>query len=126
MHILLVENNPDHVFLARKAVEEIWNGGTLHIASSLNLVRDGLRRSDTPAHFDVLLATFNPRNPDDLASLDQIRRSAPFDKATLIALVSSTRDQEMAQAANPPPDWVLLKPLRADKLRELLQTKPLP
>jgi len=126
MHILLVEPNPDHVFLARKAIEEIWNGVTLHIAPSLGMVRGGPHRTDTPAHFDVLLATLDPRDPGDLACLDEIRRSAPFDKATLIALVNSTRDQELAQAANPPFDWVLLKPLRAESLRELLQVKPLP
>jgi len=43
-----------------------------------------------------------------------------------IVLASSTRDQELAQVANHPIEWIILKPLRAEALQEANKRRPLP
>jgi len=43
-----------------------------------------------------------------------------------IVLASSTRDQELAQVANHPIEWIILKPLRAEALQEAIKRRPLP
>ena len=126
MRILLIEDNPDHVFLARQAIEETWPRATLHVASDLSDLRALLSHPDRPAHFDVLLAALDSHEADRLTRLREMSVSSALDGAPLIALVSSTRDQELAQVAEQPLDWIILKPLRAEALQEALRRRPLP
>jgi len=126
MRILLIEDNPDHIFLARQAIEGAWHGATLHVARDLAEVRALLRQPDLPARFDLLLAALDPRDIDRLARLRELRAHPALNDAPIIALVSSTRDQELAQVANHPLDWIILKPLHAEALREALRRRPLP
>ena len=125
MRILLVEDNPDHIFLARQAIEETWHGATLHIARDLAEVRALLCQPDLPARFDLLLAALDSREADRLAQLREIHAPALHD-VPIIALVSSTRDQELARVAEQPIDQIILKPLRAEALREALRRRLLP
>jgi len=126
MHILLIEDNPDHIFLARQAIKDTWNNATLHVARDLHEARVLLRRTHRRTHFDLLLATLDPRDVDGLARLRELRACPPLKGAHVIALVNSTRDQELAQVANQSVDWIMLKPLRAEALREAMQQRRLP
>ena len=121
MDILIIADNPDHVFLARLAVEEAWHGATLQVASDMAEARAALGGTGRRHHFDLLLAALDSRDANRLVKL----RELPIGAAPIIALVSSTRDQELAQVANQPVDWIILKPLRAEALREALRRRPL-
>lgn len=118
--ILLIEDNPDHIFLTQRAIEDTWQDVRLYIAHDLSEARVMLNRLNSPAHFDVLLATIDPRNSERLARLCQLREFPALHRAIFVALVSSTRDQEMAHAANPPFNRIVLKPLRAETLRGIM------
>jgi len=126
MHILLIEDNPDHVFLARQAVEEVWHGAMLHVARDLSEAKKLYCTHDHGNHFDLLLAALDARDAHRLARLRELHDCPEFESAPIIALANSTRDQELAQVANQPLDWIILKPLRAEALREALRRRPLP
>ena len=123
MHILLIEDNPDHIFFARQAIADTWRDATLHVARDLAEAATLLSLSGPQPRFDVLLAALDSREANRLA---QLQICAQLEGTPIIALASSTRDQELAQVANHPLDWIILKPLRAEALLEALQRRPLP
>jgi CheY-like chemotaxis protein len=127
MRVLLIEDNPDHVFLARQAVEEVWRDATLLIARDLEEAQ--ALYCSTPEHgerFDLLLAALDARDVHRLARLRELHDCPEFESTPIIALANSTRAQELAQVANQPLDWIILKPLRTETLREALRRRPLP
>ena len=126
MNILLIEDNPDHVFLTRQAIYTTWRDAHLCVARNLAEVRVVLHSSSCPPQFDLILAALDPGDTSRLAQLRDMQASAPIGDAPIIALVSSTRDQELARVASQPAEWIILKPLRAESLREAIQRKPLP
>ena len=126
MRILLIEDNPDHVFLARQAVEAVWPDAALLIARD---VPEAEKTYCAPAglpRFDLILAALDARDAQRLARLRALRDCPALASAPIIALAGSTRDQELAQVANQPLDWIILKPLRAEALREAIRRRPLP
>lgn len=126
MLILLIEDNTDHVFLARQAVAEVWPEAVLHVARDL---AEAEAKFCTPEHslrFDLLLAALDARDTRRLAHLRELHHCPEFEHAPIIALANTTRDQELAQVANQPLDWIILKPLRAEALREAIRRRPLP
>jgi DNA-binding response OmpR family regulator len=126
MNILLIEDNLDHVFLARQAIEETWQDSTLQVARDLPEVDRLLDASNGgQPRFDVLLVALDSRDANRLAQLRAMQDCARMQPAPIIALVSSTRDQELAQVAQQPLDWIILKPLRAEVLQEAIRRKPL-
>ncbi|HLF26439.1 MAG TPA: hypothetical protein VJG32_08885 [Anaerolineae bacterium] len=125
MHILLIEDNPDHVYFARRAIEETWGDATLDVARDLREVEALMQRSAPQTHFDLLLAALDSRDNQRLMQLRELQTCPEMQTAPIIALVSSTRDQELAQVANQPLDWIILKPLRAEALQEAIQRRPL-
>jgi CheY-like chemotaxis protein len=119
MNILLIEENPDHVFLARQAILDTWPNATLLVARDQAEARVMLHQPNVPQRFDLLLTSFDLRNGDGLEQLHKLHTDPALRSTPLIALVSSTRDQELAQAAHATFDCILLKPLRAEALRDL-------
>jgi len=127
MRILLIEDNPDHVFLARQAVEDVWHDATLLIARDLTEVQTlYCGKQEQGARFGLLLAALDARDVHRLARLRELHDCPEFESTPIIALANSTRAQELAQVANQPLDWIILKPLRAEALREALRRRPLP
>ncbi len=127
MRILLIEDNPDHVYLARQAVDEVWRDATLFIARDLAEAQTlYCRTPEHGEHFDLLLAALDARDVHRLERLRDLNNCPEFESTPIIALANSTRAQELAQVANQPLDWIILKPLRAEALREALQRRPLP
>ncbi len=126
MRILLIEDNPDHVFLARQAIEEIWRDATLHVVRDLAEVQSLLDSPACPTHFDLLLVALNGLDTDRLARLRALQAAPAIHATPIIALASSTRDRELAQVADQPLDWIILKPLHAEALREAIRRRPLP
>ncbi|MGH2592223.1 MAG: hypothetical protein ACRDGG_01780 [Anaerolineae bacterium] len=126
MHILLIEDNPDHIFLARQAIGEAWRDALLHVAHDLSQVRALLSSPRRPARFDLILVALDWGDANRLVRLRDLQAFSELDTAPIIALVSSTRDQELAQVANHPIDQIVLKPLRAEALREVIRRRPLP
>ena len=126
MRILLIEDKPDHVFLARQAVEQVWPEVALHIVRDVEEVIARYCQPAASLHFDLILASLATHESQRLLSLRQMQTHPRLAHTPVIALVSSTRDQELAQVAHHPADWIILKPLKADALREALRRKPLP
>jgi CheY-like chemotaxis protein len=126
MHILLIEDNSDHVFLARQAIDAVWRGATLHVACDLPEAQALYCTPDHHVHFDLVLAALDGRDAHRLERLREMHTCPEFAATPIIALASSTRDQELAQVAQHPLDWIILKPLRAEALREALRRRPLP
>ena len=126
MNILLIEDNPDHVFLTRQAIYVTWRDAHLSVARNLAEVRVVLHSSSRPPHFDLILAALDPVDTSRLAKLHEMQAAAEIGDAPIFALVNSTRDQELARVANQPVEWIILKPLRAESLREAIQRRPLP
>jgi len=125
MHILLIEDNPDHVFLTRQAIGAAWRDASLYVTRNLAEARAVLRSLNGPARFDLILATLDLGDASRLAQLRDMQASAAIGAAPIIALVNSTRDQELARVAGQPAEWIILKPVRPESLREAIQRKPL-
>ena len=123
MHILLIEDNPDHVFLTRQAIGVTWRDASLYVTRNLAEARAVLRSLNGPPRFDLILAALEPGDASRLAQLRDPQASAVIGAAPIIALVSSTRDQELARVAGQPAEWIILKPLRAESLREAIQRR---
>ena len=125
MRILLIEDNTDHIFLARQAVDRVWGQATLHIAHDPDEARARYCQPGRSLRFDVLLVSLDARDANRLLRLRQMQECLELTSAPIIALASSTRDQELAQVAHQPVDWIILKPLRAEALLQALQRRPL-
>jgi len=82
-----------------------------------------LRSLNGPPHLDLILAALEPGDASRLAQLRDMQASAAIGAAPIIALVNSTRDQELARVAGQPAEWIILKPLRAESLREAIQRR---
>lgn len=128
MHILLIEDNTDHIFLAREAIEGAWEDATLHIANDIIETEALLEGLDQQLQFDLLIASVNTHDQLRLPQLSRLRSSlsSKSEHIPLILLVNSTRDQQLAQVANHPDGWILLKPLRAKALREAFEHEAIP
>jgi len=126
MTILLIEDNPDHIFLTQQAISATWRDARLTITRDLVEVRALLHSPDRPDRFDLILVALDSRHTGRLAELREMQASSELSAAPIIALASSTRDQELAQVADQPVEWIILKPLRAESLREAMQRRPLP
>jgi CheY-like chemotaxis protein len=126
MSILLIEDNPDHVFLTRQAVHTAWRDVSLFVTCNLDEVRTIRHSPCAPARFDLILAALDMRDPHRLAHLREMQASGEINDAPIIALVGSTREQELARVAHQPKEWIILKPLRAESLREAIRRRPLP
>ena len=126
MRILLIEDNPDHIFLARQAIEEVWRGATLHVARDVAEAKTLFCKPDHSMRFDLLLAALDSHDTHRPARLRDLHTCPEFESTPTIALASSTREQELAQVADQPLDWIILKPLRAETLREAIRRRPLP
>ena len=126
MRILLIEDNPDHVFLARQAVEQTWHSATLDIAHDMQDVRSRYCHKKPRRRFDLVLVSLDSRDTHRLQQLRELQACRELNDAPVIALASSTRNQELAQVANQPIEWIILKPLRAEALQEAIKRRPLP
>lgn len=125
MNILLIEENPDHVFLTRQAINTTWRDATLFVTRNLDEVRAVLHSPNPPTHFDLILASLDAYGASRLLQLREMQAASEICTAPIIALVSSTRDRELAQVADQPVEWIVFKPLRAESLREAIRRRPL-
>jgi len=125
MRILLIEDKPDHIFLACQAIKQVWPEPTLHIARHVEEVKARYCSVGAPTRFGLILVSLDSRDSHRLLGLRQIQTHPQLNDTPVIAMASSTRDQELAQVAHHPLEWIILKPLRAEALREAIRRRPL-
>lgn len=127
MEILLIEDNADHAFLSQEAIRKAWPEATLHTVSDASEAHALITNSEQnkPQRFDLILATLDQHSPEAFTRLSDLQDLHPCSsmRIPLILLVNSTREQQLAQVANHPREWILLKPLQASALHATLEPK---
>lgn len=125
MELLLIEDNPDHVFLCQEAIQGAWPDAILHTVQDVSEAHARIANGGAPQHVDVILASLDQHSQETLTRLRELQSLLPSNSAPipLILMVSSTREQQLAQVADHPRNWILIKPLQADTLRAMLEPK---
>jgi CheY-like chemotaxis protein len=122
MEILLIEDNPDHAFLCEEAIQNAWPETTLHTVHTVSAAQALITHQDSPDRFDMILAALDQHPHETLADVRELQASLPVETRPipLILLVNSTRERQLAQVANHPHEWILLKPLQVSSLHAIL------
>lgn len=119
LEILLVEDNPDHVFLSQIACKSI------NIQNNLTVVTDGeeaikylLRRDkyENAVRPDLILLDLHLPKKDGHEIFEEIKAQETLKNIPLIILSSSYIDQTLVENFNLPPHHYQIKPLTAEKL----------
>jgi two-component system response regulator len=122
--VLLVEDDPDHVFLVRRALAEV--AGT---QVSVEVAGDGEQAVERLAR-----ARFAPGGPPQLVLLDlkmprmdglellrRIRADAASAELPVVVLTSSERQEDREEALRQGATWFVCKPLDGRRFRSELQ-----
>jgi two-component system, response regulator len=124
LRVLLVEDDPDHVFLVRRALAEV--AGT---QVSVEVAGDGEQAVERLAR-----ARFAPGGPPQLVLLDlkmprmdglevlrRIRADAAAAELPVVVLTSSERQEDREEALRQGATWFVCKPLDGRRFRAELQ-----
>lgn len=127
IHILLVEDNPGDIRLAREAFKEH------KIQNTLGVVNDGeealayLRREepfrDVP-QAEIIFLDLNLPKMDGLEVLSEIRKDAGLCQIPVVILTASKVDQQVLRQNDVVADCYVVKPLTADRYLEAIRCFP--
>ena len=126
LHLLLVEDNPDHAELIRRQLEQAPAGTCLHHVEDGEAALDYIfgkgnffDRSRYPAPDVVLLDLRLPR-VDGLEVLRLVKTQPQFEKLPVVVLTSSDAENDVARSFELHADGFLTKPIELDTLQKLL------
>ncbi|MGH9628317.1 MAG: response regulator [Bryobacteraceae bacterium] len=127
IHILLVEDNPGDIRLAREAFKEY------KIQNTFSVVTDGeealayLRRQE-PFHdsprAEIIFLDLNLPKLDGIEVLNEIRKDAALADIPVVILTASALDQQVLRQNDVVADCYVVKPLTADRYLEAIRCFP--
>lgn len=124
LHVLLVEDDEDHVFLVRRALRDMSEVAVaVEVAESgeqalerLGRVRLDRRRLPQLVLLDLKLPRF-----DGLEVLRRIRADATLRSLPVVVLTSSEREEDWEQALRLGATWYVVKPIDGARFRTEVQ-----
>ena len=126
LHLLLVEDNPDHAELIRRQLEQFPLGTRLHHVEDGEAALDYIfgkgnfsDRSRFPAPDVVLLDLRLPR-VDGLEVLRLVKTQPQFEKLPIVVLTSSDAENDVARSFELHTDGFLTKPIEPATLQKIL------
>lgn len=126
LHLLLVEDNPDHAELIRRQLEQFSFGTRLHHVEDGEAALDYIfgkgsftDRSRFPAPDAVLLDLRLPR-VDGLEVLRLVKTQPQFEKLPIVVLTSSDAENDVARSFELRADGFLTKPIELETLQKIL------
>ena len=125
LHLLLVEDNPDHAELIRRQLEPFPGGTRLHHVEDGEAALDYIfgkgdfaDRSRFPAPDVVLLDLRLPR-VDGLEVLRLVKTQPQFEKLPIVVLTSSDAENDVARSFELRADGFLTKPIEPVTLQKI-------
>lgn len=126
LHLLLVEDDPDHAELIRRQLEQFSAAVRLHHVEDGEAALDYLfgkgafadrARFSAP---DVVLLDLRLPRVDGLEVLRLVKGQAQFEKLPVIILTSSDAENDVARSFELCADGFLTKPIDLDTLQKIL------
>ena len=124
LHVLLVEDDPDHVFLVRRALADV--GGTevtVEVAGDGEQAVERLARSRFGPGGRPQLVLLDLRMPrmDGLEVLRRIRADEATAELPVVVLTSSERPEDREAAVAAGASWFVCKPIDGRRFRAEIQ-----
>jgi CheY-like chemotaxis protein len=124
LHVLLVEDDQDHIFLVRRALRDLEQVAVaVEVAGSGEQALERLDRARMerrpPPHL-ILLDLKLPRF-DGLEVLRRIRVDATLRDLPVVVLTSSEREEDWEQALRLGATWYVVKPIDGARFRAEVQ-----
>ena len=124
LHVLLVEDDDDHVFLVRRALRDLHGvavavevtGTGEQALERLGRVRLDRRHLPQLVLLDLKLPRF-----DGLEVLRRIRADATLRELPVVVLTSSEREEDWEQALRLGATWYVVKPIDGARFRTEVQ-----
>lgn len=128
MRILLVEDNPDHVFITRRALRDAHEGQV-----TLDHVEDGqaaidylFRRGDyaDAVRPDLVLLDLHLPNRSGLEVLQEIKQSPELRRIPVVVLTTSDAEQDILNSYDLHANSYISKPVSASEYIEKVRAIP--
>ncbi|MBC7079702.1 MAG: response regulator [Methanothrix sp.] len=118
LRILLVEDNPEDVFLTRKVLRKSGLDGDMQItgdgAEALRILEDMLRAGE---HLpDLILLDINLPDMGGMAVLKSIKGDARFSRIPVVMLTCSNADSDIQKSYDLGASTYLVKPVSRDAM----------
>jgi chemotaxis family two-component system response regulator Rcp1 len=128
VRILLVEDNPDHVFITRRALRDAHEGKVLldHVEDG-QAATDYLFRQDAYAGAprpDLILLDLHLPNKSGLEVLREIKQDAELRRIPVVVLTTSDAEQDILNSYNLHANSYVSKPVSASEYIEKVKAIP--
>jgi len=124
LRVLLVEDDPDHVFLVRRALADVpGTEVTVEVAGDGEQAAERLPRSRFGPHDRPQLVLLDLRMPrmDGLEVLRRIRADEATATLPVVVLTSSERPEDREAAVAAGASWFVCKPIDSRRFRAEVQ-----
>jgi two-component system response regulator len=124
LRVLLVEDDPDHVFLVRRALADVpGTEVTVEVAGDGEQAAERLARSRFGPHDRPQLVLLDLRMPrmDGLEVLRRIRADEATATLPVVVLTSSERPEDREAAVAAGASWFVCKPIDGRRFRAEVQ-----
>ena len=122
--ILLVEDNPDHVILTKRVLEDNKVSNKVYVCSdgaeALDFVYRKAKYSDAPRPGLILLDVKLPR-VDGFEVLKKLKSDPTLKSIPIVMLTTSARDEEIARGYNEGANSYVTKPVKFDEFTEKIK-----
>ena len=124
LHVLLVEDDEDHVFLVRRALRDLEGASvTIDVAGNGEQALEELGRArfDRRALPQLVLLDLKLPRLDGLEVLRRIRADAALEALPVVVLTSSERQDDRERALRLGATWYVCKPIDGARFRAEVQ-----
>jgi two-component system, response regulator len=124
LHVLLVEDDEDHVFLVRRALRDLEDAAvTVDVAGNGEQALEELGRArfDPRALPQLVLLDLKLPRLDGLEVLRRIRADASLQALPVVVLTSSERQDDRERALRLGATWYVCKPIDGARFRAEVQ-----
>ena len=122
--ILLVEDNPDHVILTKRVLEDNRVSNKVYVcrdgAEALDFVYRRAKYSDAPRPGLILLDVKLPR-VDGFEVLKKLKSDPTLKSIPIVMLTTSARDEEIARGYDEGVNSYVTKPVKFDEFTEKIK-----
>jgi CheY-like chemotaxis protein len=125
MNILLVEDNPGDVLLAREALRDAEFASELHVVNDGEQAMAFLRRQDPYVEVprpDLVLLDLNLPRKDGREVLDEIKSDFTLRRIPVVVLTTSYSDEDVIQAYDHMVNAYIRKPVDLPQLVEVFRS----
>jgi len=122
--ILLIEDNPDHVILTKRVLEDNKVSNRVYVcndgAEALDFIYRRAKYSDAPRPGLILLDVKLPR-VDGFEVLKQLKSDPSIKAIPVVMLTTSARDEEILKGYDEGANSYVTKPIKFDEFAEKIR-----